>query len=291
MKASGLLTFLRTVSALSRPAGLPTVWSNCVAGWWLGGGGDVEKLPFLIVGATFLYLGGAFLNDVFDADRDQQHEPKRPIPAGAVALRTVWRWGAAWLVLGTLTLLWSGEAAGGLAVALAACCILYNAIHRLVVISPLLLGLCRFFLYLIAASTGEKGVTGSSLWCGLALTAYVTGMAALARQQPPPGRPPRWAALLVATPVCLALIMNVNGYREPALLLSAIVGFWGLRCLRSAFWSPERDVGRAASGLLAGIVWVDWLAVAYAPRQLGFVFISLFLAAVLVRWVTDKKAP
>ena len=277
--------FLRTAFLLSRPAGLPTIWSNCLAGWWLGGGGTPEKVPFLFAGATFLYLGAAFLNDAFDADWDRHHQPRRPIPAGAASLTTVWRWGVAWLVLGTLTLLWCGEATGGLALALAGCAIAYNAVHRLLVFSPALFGLCRFLLYLVASSTAVKGITGGTLWCGLALAAYAIGVRFLARSHATPTTPPSaWPLLPMTVPILLALIINVNGFREPALLLSLILALWALRCLRPVFWSGDPDVGKAAGGLVAGIVLVDWLAVAHAPRQLGFAFITLFLLALLECW-------
>jgi hypothetical protein len=46
-------------------------------------------------------------------------------------------------------------------------------------------------------------------------------------------------------------------------------------------WPANRQIGRAVSGLLAGIVFVDWLAVADAPRNFGLVFLALFGLAVL----------
>src|SRR5690348_4321637 len=97
---------LRTILALSRTSRLPTVWSDCLAGWWLGGGGNAENLPFLFAGATLLYLGSAFLNDAFDAEYDTQHNRRRPIPAGAIGQDEVWRWGLSWMVAGALVLLW-----------------------------------------------------------------------------------------------------------------------------------------------------------------------------------------
>ena len=39
------------------------------------------------------------------------------------------------------------------------------------------------------------------------------------------------------------------------------------------------NIGRTVSGLLAGIVIVDWLAAVDVPRELAFVFLGLFLAA------------
>ena len=63
---------LRALLVLSRVSHLPTVWSNCLAGWWLGGGGNFAKLPLLFLGVSALYTGGMFLNDAFDADFDRQ---------------------------------------------------------------------------------------------------------------------------------------------------------------------------------------------------------------------------
>ena len=71
---------LRALLVLGRVSNLPTVWSNCLAAWWLAGGGTVERLPFLLLGATLLYTGGMFLNDAFDADFDNQYRKERPIP-------------------------------------------------------------------------------------------------------------------------------------------------------------------------------------------------------------------
>jgi len=43
-----------------------------------------------------------------------------------------------------------------------------------------------------------------------------------------------------------------------------VLGLWVLRSLRTYLWAVERQIGRTVSGLLAGIVFVDWLAVADA---------------------------
>src|SRR6059036_3657743 len=53
---------LRTFLILGRVSNLPTLWSNCLAGWWLGGAGNPEQLPLLVAGASLLYLSGMFLN-------------------------------------------------------------------------------------------------------------------------------------------------------------------------------------------------------------------------------------
>jgi len=125
-----------------------------------------------------------------------------------------------------------------------------------------------------------NGVTGWAIWCGLALGIYVVGLSYFARIESRAGVLRYWPLLLLGAPVLLAQIMNANGSREAALLLSAIVGLWSVKSLRYGLWSAERNIGRTVCGLLAGIVFVDWLAVGPdAPRELSFVLIALFLAA------------
>src|SRR5207244_1187992 len=119
----------------------------------------------------------------FDAEFDRRHRKERPIPSGLIELKTVWRWGLAWLALGIFCLVWPGKVTGGLGLALALCIILYDAVHKLIAFAPVLMGICRFFVYVLGASTGVSGVTGSAIWCGLALAAYIAGVSYLARRE------------------------------------------------------------------------------------------------------------
>ena len=266
---------------LGRVSNLPTVWSNCFAGWWLGGGGNLWKLPFLFLGATLLYVGGMFLNDAFDADFDQQHRQERPIPSGAISLRLVWRWGFALLLVGNALLFGASLTAGILGAVLALNILLYDATHKAVTFSPIIMGGCRLWVYLIAAATGAAGVTGYAMWDGVALGAYVAGLSFVARGESRRGRPPYWPMALLAVPMLLALLLNVGRYRESAAVLALVPTLWILRSLRAAYFSEVPRVGNTVSALLAGIVFVDWLAAVSGPRELGLVFIGLFFAALL----------
>jgi hypothetical protein len=82
-------------------------------------------------------------------------------------------------------------------------------------------------------------------------------------------------------PILLAALMDTGKSREPALLLSLVLGLWVVRCLRVTFWTSAPNIGRTVSGLLPGIIFVDWLAALDAPRELGFVFLALFGCALL----------
>jgi UbiA prenyltransferase family len=279
---------LRTLLVLGRVSNLPTVWSNCLAGWWLSGGGNFWKLPFLLLGISALYTGGMFLNDAFDADFDQQRRISRPIPSGKISADTVWRGGWAWLVLGILCLLFLGKIAFVLAIVLAICILIYNAVHKYVTASPWLMGLCRFWVYAIAGTTGtnqfNENAIGNSIWCGFALAFYIVGLSYVAKRESFRGAIPHWPLIFLAAPIFLALVMNANDARKPALFLSLILALWSARCVRTIFFAGEINVGRIVSGLLAGIIFVDWLAVApHCPIWLSATFLILFGAAQLLQ--------
>jgi 4-hydroxybenzoate polyprenyltransferase len=280
-----LVRQLRTLLVLGRVSNLPTVWSNCLAGWWLGGGGHYGKQPLLLFGVSALYTGGIFLNDAFDAEFDRQRRASRPIPSGAIPLATVWRWSFALLGLGALALAVLGKTTGVLALVLLACIIIYDATHRAITASPWLLGLCRFWVYVIAGSTGVGGVNGGPIWCGAALAFYAVGLSSVARRGSFRGPVPYWPLLLLAAPIFLAMLMNTGEAQNTAILLSLVLVLWVARCARTIFQPGEANVGRIVSGLLAGIVLVDWLAVApQLPHPLSFwVFAPLFGATLVLQ--------
>ena len=73
---------LRAWMVLGRISNLPTVWSNCLAGCWLGGWNTPGAVLLLCLGSTLLYTGGMFLNDVCDVDFDAEFRRDRPIVSG-----------------------------------------------------------------------------------------------------------------------------------------------------------------------------------------------------------------
>jgi hypothetical protein len=274
----------RTLFVLGRVSNLPTVWSNCLAGWWLGGGGNFQKLPLLFLGVSSLYLGGMFLNDAFDADFDRQRRAERPIPSDVISVQAVWYWGLAWLGVGALSLMAVSKTTGVLALALLLCIIIYNATHKVITASPWLMGACRFWVYVIAASVSMQGVNGWAIWCGTALAFYVAGLSYMARREGLRGPISYWPLAAMAAPVFWAMLMDTGENRVPAIWLSLILTLWVTRCVRPIFQAGEASVARTVSGLLAGIVFVDWLAVAPGcPHGLSFTFLILFSTTLLLQ--------
>ena len=280
-RALTLTRQLRTMLVLGRVSNLPTVWSNCLAGWILGGQGPVDRLALVCIGATFLYIAGMYFNDAFDATFDRQHRPERPIPSGAISVTAVWQLGVIWISFG-LALLWlMGTSCAILATLLAATIFVYDAVHKIFAFSPVLMAACRFFLIVVAASVASGGVTGLSVWAGLVLAAYVIGLSFLAQRESTQMTLRYWPLPFLLAPIALAWIVNAGDFRMKAMVLSLILLLWVGRSLAYAYATSHRNVGRAVSGLLAGIPVVDLLAVAPAEPWSAMIFLTLFLLALV----------
>jgi 4-hydroxybenzoate polyprenyltransferase len=272
---------LRTLLILGRVSNLPTVWSNCLAGWLLAGARLNESFALLCLGGTCLYLGGMYLNDAFDAHFDQQHRPERPIPSGAIRVEAVWGWGFAWLGTGLACLFLFGKVTMILALLLTLSILVYDAVHKMFAFSQVLMAACRFFLVVTASSVPIDRVNGSAIWSALALASYIVGLSYFARRETGSGALSFWPCLFLVAPVALAGIVNSGENRWRTVWLSVLLLIWIVRCMRLALWVAQPNVGRAVSGLLAGIPLVDWLSVWEGNGLIALIFAGLFGLALL----------
>jgi len=271
---------LRTLLLLGRVSNLPTVWSNCLAAWLLGGGGLWWRFAVLCAGASLLYTGGMFLNDAFDVDFDRKYRAERPIPSGRISRGAVWGVGSVCLLIGWLAILALGMTAAIFATILVACIVFYDAIHKRTALAPLLMAACRFLLYLVAAAAAQSGPTQMILWRAVALAAYITGISYLARGESAPVPVKGWPIVLLFAPIIFAMAARPPGLAAQW-CVAAIVGAWVIWCLRGGFVRPKRPLASGVPGLLAGIVFVDWLAATAGGKGSGMVFAGLFLLALL----------
>jgi 4-hydroxybenzoate polyprenyltransferase len=273
---------------LGRVSNLPTVWSNCLAGWFLGGGGDWRSLPLLLLGASFLYVGGMFLNDAFDREYDRVNRRERPIPSGEITAAEVWRWGLAWLACGMVSLMFLGWVPLMLGILLTVAILAYDALHKLVSFAPLLMAVCRLLLYWVAAACAVDGVTGLALWSSLALASYVSGLSVYAARERSKQALPYWPIALLSAPVFLAWVANTGPtYGPRVLLLASLLAVWIARAVQKGYRRSGANVPATVSGLLAGIVLVDLLAIAGGDSVgMSLVFLGLFgLTRVAQRFV------
>ena len=204
---------------LGRTSNLPTVWSNCLAAWLLAGGGltesgEVQRFVWLNVGATLLYLAGMFLNDAFDVKFDREHRAERPIPSGAISVKAVWTLGVGQMILGLACVVWVNVPAAACALALVGSILWYDWVHKKIAWSPLIMGLCRLFLYLLTGAIAVGEITLPVLLGGIALWVYIVGLSNIARKEATKGSVNSWPCWLLALPLFFGLRSAVFG-RKP----------------------------------------------------------------------------
>ena len=275
---------LRTLLILGRISNLPTVWSNCLAAWLLGGGGPWERFGIVCLGATWLYTGGMFLNDAFDVEFDREHRPERPIPSGQIGRGAVWALGASSLAVGCFILCPLGMGPAIAACGLLAAIVIYDAIHKSIALAPLLMSGCRFLLYLLAAVSAKEGLGAPLFWRALALAVYVAGLSCLARRESTGAPAARWAAGLLLAPLVVAWL-GPGGTTAVVWIPAAVFVVWVCGWAGRALFGAKPNLPTVIAGLLAGIVLVDWLAAADAGNAIALVFVGLFALANLMQRV------
>lgn len=260
---------LRAWLVLGRVSNLPTVWSNCLAACSVGGWNTPGALLLLGLGGTLLYTGGMFLNDACDVDFDAEFRRERPIVSGALSRRAVIVAAVVLFLLGIALVALINLRAGLFAVGLTTLIVAYNWTHKRIRTGPLLMAGCRVLLYLTAASAGLAGLNGQALAFAIALGFYIAGLSYIARGESRVAAISRLDWLLLFAPVLAASAFSFSVATFVRCLPLVL-------CIASARSIIHRGIGHAVGLLLAGIVLVDFLAVAASSATATVVFIALF---------------
>jgi 4-hydroxybenzoate polyprenyltransferase len=274
---------LRTALRLGRVSSLPTVTSNVLAAIALAGGfPHASTLVLVCVAMSLFYLGGTFLNDAFDRDFDRVDRTDRPIPAGEVHAATVFDTGFVMLFagIGLIAGLAVATGAGGkpvvAAIALGSLIVFYDAHHRNNPWAPLLMGLIRASVYVIAALLVRPDLSSEVLVGAALLVAYLVGLTVLGS-----GRfTSLWPLAL------LGLVFAVARPTGPtAVPVYAAFFLWVLRALVQL---RGRQTRVAVTGLVAGISLLDALLIANLGRP---VLAAAAIAAFLATTALQKIVP
>ncbi len=274
----------RTLLVLGRVSNLPTVWSNCLAGWLLTGEPLRASLGLVLGGATLLYTGGMFLNDACDAAFDRECRPERPIPRGLISRRAVWTWAIFLLAVGTGSISILNRLAAGLALTLSVGIIVYNALHKRWLPSLVLMALCRCLLYLIAAGVAAANVRTAGV-PAIGLGLYVLGISSIARGEVGTSGFARWPVALLLAPVPLAFWPDTtfHSFHPWATGLAAVVLLCWVAWAVLLSWCGTASTGSCVARLIAGMVLVDALFVAAASGpSWSFMLFAILLALALL---------
>lgn len=279
---------------LGRVSNLPTVWTNVLAGAVLAGASlDPGLLVRLLVALSLFYVAGMYLNDAFDREIDARERPERPIPAGHVSATSVFAIGYGLLAaaVGVLAVhaLQPGPPGRAMAVGsgvlLAGLIVYYDAQHKGMLWSPVVMGLCRVLVY-VTAALAAAGRLGAPVVGGAAiLLSYLIGLTYVAKQENLTAYRNLWPLACLFAPFVYGLPTLLGGALGAAIYL----GFLGW--VGHAVWlliRPGRpDIRGAVVSMIAGISLLDALLIAGSGGGTGAVWAlsGFVLTLVLQRWV------
>lgn len=280
---------------LGRVSNLPTVWTNVFTGMALAGGMVADpRLAILLASLSLFYVGGMFLNDAFDSGFDAKARPERPIPSGQVSAAQVYAVGFGMLAAGIALLVWIGYGfepftqwrpvlAGS---ALAAAIVFYNWHHKENPLSPLVMGACRFLVYLSAGFAVVAALPADVYIAAAVLLCYLIGLTYAAKKEHLGTLDNFWPLAFLLVPVIYGLYLSLS---QPAALLPlAIFAGWMLFALKLLRRRAKGDVPRAVVSLIAGIALLDATVLAgFGQWTLAVLSVgAFFLTLILQRWVS-----
>ena len=285
----------KTWMTLGRISNLPTVWTNTLAAALLASSAGALAPPsslvwvLLLVTLSLLYLAGMLLNDLLDADWDEQHNNPRPITLGLDSRQQVRLASVLLLALAAVSALLLSKMIEqphwllGSVILLVGCIFGYNLLHKKHAHSVWLMGACRSALYLTAAAS--LAIPPGPIWlCAALLGVYISGLTYLARQEHRNQLISRLPVLLMLSPMALALYAG-NLWFWPVLALW--LGWLGWH-YRLHLANPHKRQVRAFIGAgLAALPLFDALVMAVADQPLGSLFCVLvfFLLPHFQRWI------
>ncbi len=177
--------FLRIV----RLPNVITAASNSLAGAFCAGV-SLERWPVLAglaIVSMAIYAAGILFNDVFDLEEDRRERPERPLPSGAVRVRSAAVSAVVLIAAGLAVAWWLGPRIGAVASVLVAAVLGYDLGLKRTPLGPWVMGLCRganLGLGLAAAAS----VDVSRLWAAAGYVVYVAGVTYVSRQETYSGR-------------------------------------------------------------------------------------------------------
>lgn len=192
---------------------LPNVFTaaaDSLAGWLLVQGSLAEpgRWVSLVFASVAIYAAGIALNDVFDVELDRAERPGRPLPSGAVTVRFAAMLAAVLLASGLGLAALSGSIASvGVAAALVACVVAYDAGLRKTALGPTVMGACRGLDVLLGMSQAPR-LGGPTAWLVAgSMGLFVMGLTWISRSETLSGRNRGVVAGMILQEVALAALL------------------------------------------------------------------------------------
>lgn len=298
---------------LLRVANVLTAVADVAMGYIVTHGSVTQPphLALLAVSSCLLYLSGMVLNDVFDADVDVRDRPGRPIPSGRISPRAAAAAGCGLLTCGVLVAsLASYSASDGrpalIAMMLAACIVLYDAVLKRTPLAPIAMGACRALNVLFGMSLATSSADLANLhvrWASLTaaliaagLGIYIVGVTIFARTDAHTssrGRLLAGLAILLGGMLLLAAVPFISRHDPPLMvqesgwyLLWAVLALvTGRRCTLAVLEPSPARVQAAVRHCVQSVIVLDAaVTVGYAGPLFGLAVLVLIFPTVLLAW-------
>ena len=273
---------------LMRPANIVTAYADILAGCAAAGAAETREVGLLLLATTGLYGGGVVLNDVFDARLDSSERPERPIPSGAVSVRTAAVFGSFLLACGVGIAFVSSQLSGIIALATALAVILYDVWGKhQSILGPANMGLCRGLNLVLGISVAGH-IPALRAPLGLVTLCYIAGITALSRGEVRGGT--RTAAnISIGWLAACVIVLGVLISRDPAgLVFAAPILIVMLVRIAKPFWNafqtlePLKIRVAIKTGVLSLIMLDASLAALYGGLWFGVGTLLLYVPAILL---------
>ncbi|WP_210424203.1 UbiA family prenyltransferase [Halorussus ruber] len=245
----------------------------------------------LAVGSMLLYAGGTTLNDYFDAPKDAEERPERPIPSGRVSRSSALRFGLGLLGVGVVV---SGAAAGlwGALVAgsLAGTILLYDGVLKGGSAGFLAMGSARGLNVLLGTTAAVEispvGLPAWALAVPVVIAGYVAAVTYMAAEEASGAERRAIAVAGVGVGVAFAAVLVLlwtTASASPLVGTALAGGFlaWTGRVLAGAYRNPAPEVvGPAVGTCVLALVVLDAAFASVAGLRWAFAAVAFLLPAI-----------
>ena len=257
-------------------------WDGMVTNWIYGDQTYWWNLLWLSLSTIGLYGGGVAFNDIADASLDAIERPERPIPSGRVSKKRAIAMASLLLLAGIFFAFQVNPLAGGLAICVAACALLYDywGKHQFF-FGPINMGLCRTGNLLLGIAV-VPALLESNWYLGLLPLVYVAAITLISRGEVHGKNRSAlflggamYAAIFVA--LFLLAYQKSPGYLQ-ILPFLAFLGFRLFPPLLKAIRTQEpRYIGKSVKAAVLSLILVNsTLATAFSGWPIGL-FVLLLL--------------
>lgn len=275
---------------LGRVSNLTTLWANALCAWILGSGGATSDLVWIIIGLSFIYVAGMYLNDYCDVKFDHQYRPERPIPAGKVKRTSVLVATVLLFTVGTAIVVGVNSASLVYCLSLLALIIAYNLVHKHTIFGVPLMAACRTGVYLVVGSASLAGVIPSIWVAGILMFFYVLGITALARNESTSLKTSAVGYAFLIIPLIGALYMAGTSLESLFPISFCLAVVWMTMTFFRARKTGAFIVGKTIGPLLAGICLID-LAILNSMHLVSFLTMGLFLSFFALALLAQRFVP